>query len=94
MASWRAPGSILEAPGLDFGRLWNDFFEILGLLAGNMLELISNLKLKLRNSSLKLSLAALPASTSKFGRDLLHPSQAEIFRRSGWAAVSPLGGFD
>ena len=28
MASWRAPGSILEAPGLDFGRFGNDFFEI------------------------------------------------------------------
>ena len=59
-----------------------------------MLELISNFELKLRNSSLKLSLAVLPASTSKFGRDLLRQSQAEIFRRSGWAAVSPLGGFD
>ena len=28
MASWKAPGSILEAPGLDFGRLRDDFFEI------------------------------------------------------------------
>ena len=23
MASWRAPGSILEAPGLDFGGFWD-----------------------------------------------------------------------
>ena len=94
MASWRPPGSILEAPGLDFGGFGDHFFEIFGLLAREMLELISNFELKLRNSSLKLSLTVLPTSTSKFGRDLLHPSQAEIFRRSGWAAVSPLGGFN
>ena len=25
MVSWRAPGSILEAPGLDFGGSGNDF---------------------------------------------------------------------
>ena len=37
MASWRAPGSILEAPGsifeapeLDLGGFWNAFFEIFG----------------------------------------------------------------
>ena len=37
MASWRAPGSILEAPGsifeaprLDLGGFWNDFFDIFG----------------------------------------------------------------
>ena len=37
MTSWRPPGSILEAPDsileapkLDLGRFWNDFFEILG----------------------------------------------------------------
>ena len=94
MASWEAPGSILEAPRLDFGGFGDHFFEILGLLAGEMLELISNFELELRNSSLKLSLAVLPASSSKFGRDLLRQSQAEIFRRSGWAAVSLLGGFD
>ena len=94
MASWRAPGSILEAPSLDFGGFGDHLFEILSLLAGEMLELISNFELKLRNSSLKLSLAVLPASTSKFGRDLLRQSRAEIFRRSGWAAVSPPGGFN
>ena len=37
MTSWRPPGSILEAPDsileapkLDLGRFWHDFFEILG----------------------------------------------------------------
>ena len=30
MTSWRAPGSILEAPGLDFGGSWVDFSEIFG----------------------------------------------------------------
>ena len=30
MASWRAPGSILEVPGLDFGGSWVDFSEIFG----------------------------------------------------------------
>ena len=79
MASWRPPGLILEAPRLDFGRFGDKFFEIAGLLAGEMLELISNFELKLRNSSLKLSLAVLPASTSKFGRDLLHQRRAEAF---------------
>ena len=28
MASWRAPGSILEAPGLDFSGSGDDFFDI------------------------------------------------------------------
>ena len=27
MASWRVPGSILEASGLDFGGFWERFFE-------------------------------------------------------------------
>ena len=84
----------MEASGLDFGGFGDHFFEILGSLAGEMLELISNFELKLRNSSLKLNLTVLPASTSKFRHDLLRQSQAEIFRRSGWAAVSPLGGFN
>ena len=30
MASWRAPGSILEALGLDFGGSWVDFSKIFG----------------------------------------------------------------
>ena len=42
MSSWRAPGSILEAPGLDFGGFWDPFFEIWGLLARKMQELIWN----------------------------------------------------
>ena len=79
MASWRAPGSILEVPGLDFEGFGDHFFEIRGVLARKMQELISNLKLKLRNSSLELELPVLLTSTSKFGRDLLHQSQAEIF---------------
>ena len=80
MASWRPPGSILEAPGLDFGGFGDDFFEILGLLAGEVQELISNSKLKLCNCSLELKLPVLPShfhvevrprsSTSKSGRDL------------------------
>ena len=56
------------------------FARFLSFLAGEMLELISNFELELRNSSSKLSLAVLPASTSKFGRDLLHRSQAEMLR--------------
>ena len=28
MASWRAPGSILEAPGLDFRGVGDNFYEI------------------------------------------------------------------
>ena len=79
MASWRAPGSILEALGLDFGGFWDHFFELWGLLPRKMQELIANLKPKLGNSSLELELPVLLTSTSKFGRDLLHQSQAEIF---------------
>ena len=54
MASWRAPGSILEPPRLHLGGFWAHFFEILGFWGGEMLELISNLKLKLRSSSFEL----------------------------------------
>ena len=40
MASWRPPGSILEAPGLDFGgseaQLFQDFRMILALCAENL----------------------------------------------------------
>ena len=68
---------VLEASGLDFGgprtrfrRVLGPFFRDLGLLAGKMQELISNLKLMLRNSSLELKLADLLTPTSKFGRDV------------------------
>ena len=57
MVSWKTPISILEAPGLDFGGFGCNFFEIWGLLARKMQAPISNLKLKLRNSSLELELA-------------------------------------
>ena len=69
MASWRAPGSISEAPGLDFGGSWDEFFEILGFLAKKMRELISNLPLKLRGSSLRLQLPVHLTPTSNFGHD-------------------------
>ena len=60
----------MEAPGLDLGGSGNQFFEILNLLARKLQELISNLKLKLRNSSLELELAVLPNPASKFGSDI------------------------
>ena len=69
----------------------DNFFEIVDLVAEEMLELISNFELKLRTSSLKLSLAVLPASTSKFCHDLLHPSRAEIFGEWVGGGVPPLG---
>ena len=69
MASWRAPGSILEAPGLDFGGSWDEFFEILGFWAKKMRELISNLPLKLRTSSWKLQLPLHLTPTSNFNHD-------------------------
>ena len=81
MASWRAPDSIFEAPGsifeaprLDFGGSWDDFFEIWGLLAEKMQELVSNFKLKLRSSSLKLEWPFL---------SLLHRRSATISQREG-----------
>ena len=49
----------MEAPGLDFGGFWDHFFEIRGLLARKMQELIANLKPKLRDSSLELELPVL-----------------------------------
>ena len=85
MASRRAPGSISETPGLDFGRSWDEFFEILGFLAGKMQELISNFKLKLRGSSWELQLPVHLTPTSNFNHD---------FPKGGWAAVPPLGVFD
>ena len=49
MASWRAPGSILEAPGLDFGGSGDDFGEIFARFGGFMFHdgntSISDLKL-------------------------------------------------
>ena len=39
----------------DFGGFWDNFFEILDLLAEEMLELISNLKLKLLQLQFKMS---------------------------------------
>ena len=64
MTSWRAPGSILEAPdsifetpGLDFRESWDECFEILGVLARKLQELISNLPLQLRGSSLEARVA-------------------------------------
>ena len=74
-----APSSILEAPGLDFGGFWDRFFEIWGLLARKMQELIANLEPTLRDSSLELELPVLLPSTSKFGRDLLHQRRAKVF---------------
>ena len=52
---WRAPGSLLEATGFNFGGFSDNFFEILDLLAEEMLELISNLKLKLFLLQFKMS---------------------------------------
>ena len=74
MASWRPQKSVLEAPGIDLGGSGNQFFEILNLLARKLQELISNLKLKLRNSSLELELAVLPNPASKFG------SKTDVFQ--------------
>ena len=66
---WRAPGSIFEAPGLDFGGSGDEFFEILDFLAEKMQELISNLPLKLRGSSWKLELPIHLTPTSNFNHD-------------------------
>ena len=66
MASWRAPGSILRAPGLDFGGSWDEFFEILGFWTGKLQELISNLPLKLRGSSLEARVARSSYSNPEF----------------------------
>ena len=65
MPSWKAPGSISEAPGLDFGGSWDEFFEILGVLAGKLRELISNLPLQLRSSSLEAPVARSSYSNLK-----------------------------
>ena len=40
MASWRAPGSLLEAPGLDFPGSGADFFEIFACLGAGGLEAV------------------------------------------------------
>ena len=47
MASWRPPGSTLEAPGLDFGGFGDDFLKIFE----EKLELISTSNLKLCDDS-------------------------------------------
>ena len=40
IASWRAPGSILEAPGLDFGGSGDDFCEIFARFGSGYLEAV------------------------------------------------------
>ena len=40
MASWRAPGSLLEAPGLDFPGSGGDFFEIFACFGARGLEAV------------------------------------------------------
>ena len=59
MASSRFPGSILKALSLDFGGFWDHFFEILNLVAEEMLELISDLKPKLRSSRFQLEFQSI-----------------------------------
>ena len=41
MASWRAPGSLLEAPGLDFPGAGGHFFEIFACFGARGLEAVS-----------------------------------------------------
>ena len=43
MTSWRAPGSILEAPGLDFGGSGLNFFKIFDVVGHVCRELAENL---------------------------------------------------
>ena len=88
-------GSRLDfgGPRLDFGdpeaRFWRVlerfFRDFPSLLAGNMQELLSNFKLKLRGSSWELQLP-VPfhlTPTSNFNHE---------FPKGRWAAVSPPGG--
>ena len=42
MASWRAPGSILEAPELDFRAFWERFFEIFDRFWVRFFEMIAS----------------------------------------------------
>ena len=92
IASWRPPGSISEVPRLDFGRLGGRFFRDFGPL--DRRNAGTDFELEAKAAQLQLGTQVARPSTSKFGPDLLLQSQAEIFRRSGWAAVLPPGGFN
>ena len=88
MTSWRPPGSILEAPDsileaprLDLGRFWNDFFEIFGQNAKKAINAQSALKVPKNNKYIK----DLP------GKDIV-PRFAEP-PRVGGRRWSPPGGF-
>ena len=73
MASWRPPGSILEAPGLDFGGFGDDFLMIFD----EKLELISNSNFKLCDCSFefKFQISSKPEKT-KISRALAEPQDA------------------
>ena len=88
IASWRAPGSILEAPGLDFGRFW-DAQVVPGWPQGlqtpcNMLSKImvfgrSNLKAQKR-----MFLASRPRTYQKLAENLprhMMPASTDNLRR-------------
>ena len=96
------------APRLDFGEFWDNFFEILEFVAGELQELISNLKLKLANTLPPTCPASLGRSRPKSGRDLAEPQDVCLeclcFRvlaamrevLTEWVAggVLPLGAFN
>ena len=89
MASWRVPGSILEAPGLDFGRFWGRFFEIFDRFWLRVFEMV------VHRRNAKNAKKAKNAENAGTAKNL--PKQELDHRRakSGWAAVlPPPGGFN
>ena len=52
MASWTAPGSILKAPGLDFERFGDDFFEIFDRFWIRFFEVVASQKISQGSQSL------------------------------------------
>ena len=76
MASWRAPGSILEAPGLDFGGSGDDFREIFARFGGIMFH-DGNASTSDMNLYY-LRVLGSPNPVQSFGRGLWGPQATEV----------------
>ena len=87
-------GLVFGGPGARFWTVWGCFFGNFGSLDRRNAETHFEFELTAGYCSLELQSAVVLTSVSTFGHDLLPQSQAEIFRRSGWAVVSLPGGFD
>ena len=91
----------METSGLDFERPEARFCRVLASFVrdfGPLGRKNAGTDFELEVKAAQFQLGAQVGRSSyfyaEFGRDLLHRSQAEMLRRSGWAPMSPAGSFN